>query len=140
MATVFACLGSQLCECAACLACNCCCKIIETSLADAVRLGHFFIFVVVILTAIIIGTYYTDYITTYGSFINVNLSETCNTIDLQRCLYDQLILRASLSLSILFATLAVICICFDCANKNFWPLKLLSAMGMFFAFWFTNNE
>ena len=140
MASFVACFGSQLCECAACLACNCCCKLIETSLADATRLGHFLIFVVVMLTAIILGTYYTVDIAAYSSLINVNISGTCNSLDLQGCLYDQLILRASLSLSILFATLAVLRIFFDSANKNFWSLKLLSAIGMFFAFWWTANE
>jgi len=91
-----------------------------------------------------IGSNYADQIkriNDYSSLTNVrvNLTSDCDADYVDNCIYQQLIYRASLSLVLLYGTLAVVTRYFEYANRNLWLLKLVLSMGLFVSFCLLDN-
>lgn len=59
---------------------------------------------------------------------------------MDECIYRQLVYRASFTLVILFAILAVSSACTEYVNRSFWVLKFGVAFLVFFCFWWGENS
>lgn len=122
------------------MACKCFGGLINASLSQAARFGHLLVLVATFVLAIIIGQSYPNNINGYNYYTQIDLGKDCDSSYLNNCIYRQLIYRASFSLAILFAFLAVVSAASDYVNKSLWILKFGSAIGLFIAFWWGNNS
>jgi hypothetical protein len=140
MAGILGCCALNICECAACMACNCLCGIVKASLAQAARFGHLLVIITTFTLAIILGQSFGDDINGYYYYTEIDLTSGCESDAHDVCIYRQLIYRASFSLVIVFSLLAVFTACSDNANKSFWVLKFGAAIGGFIGFWWGSND
>lgn len=125
-------LVSIVVEASSCLACSCLMWIFDATLAQVSRLGHFLIIVVTFGFASILGNEYSSQVVTYKSFLgDVKLGNTCNSNHLNKCIYQQLIYRASLSLFSLFLLTTSFAYFTEYINKRFWIMKFTFALGLF---------
>jgi 1,4-dihydroxy-2-naphthoate octaprenyltransferase len=139
MGSIVSCLALNLCECAACMACSCCTSMINASLAQAARFGHFLILITIFTVAIILGQKYPNDINNYNDYTEVNLTDRCDGNYLENCIYNQLIYRASFALFILFMFLMFVTAISEYANRSFWIIKFGIAIGIFIGFWWSDN-
>lgn len=71
---------------------------------------------------------------------DVDLSGNCAHGSKDECKYRQIIYRAGLACTILFACLAALSPFFEAVNRSFWPIKILAVFGMFIGFWWSEND
>jgi hypothetical protein len=121
------------------MACSCCSSLISASLSQAARFGHLLVVVATFVLAIIIGQQAPNQINGYNYYTKVDLTGGCDSDYQDSCIYRQLIYRASFSLALLFALLALLTVPSDYVNKSFWVIKFGFAIGLFIAFWWANN-
>lgn len=125
------------------MACSCCKSALNYSMSQAARLSHILIIFTTFTLAIILGTSYADkfagnyYVETYTT---IDITQGCDTSELNECIYRQLIYRASFALVILFSLLAVFSSISDRVNRGFWVLKFLVANGIFIGFFWLSND
>lgn len=143
------CFASYICECACCVGTQCFCNIIETSLSNAVRFAHTLILILTLTLAVLLGTTFVDNMKSINGYSNMfgygyEIEKLCvdpsTAVVSDDCIYSQLVYRSTLSLFILFSSLALLSVCFEYLNKSFWILKLGTTIGLFISFWWTSNE
>lgn len=119
-------------------------SLVSSALSHAARLGHLLIGVATFSVAMFIGSNYANQIkriNDYSSLTNVrvNLTSDCDADYVDNCIYQQLIYRASLSLVLLYGTLAVVTRYVEYVDRNLWLLKLVVSMGLFVSFCLLDN-
>ena len=143
------CFATYLCECACCIGTQCFCNLVETSLANAVRFAHVLILVLTLGLAALLGTTFVNNMKSMNGYTNMfgygyEIEKTCTneytSVVSDDCIYAQLIYRSTLSLFILFSSLALLSMCFEYLNKSFWVVKLGATIGLFISFWWTPND
>ena len=111
------------------------------TVAMTIFLGHFSIIIFVFVTAIVLGEaipYQMIDATTTQTISGLGYG--CNPNTLQRCVYNQLIYRAGMALTVLFLLLGFIAIYSTfLENRSILPVKYLFAIGLFIAFWWGSN-
>lgn len=141
MGIALSCIGTQLCECAAMCACSCCASFISSTLSQAVRFGHILIIIVTYTIAYILGKYYPTAVNGYYSSVltTINLTDGCDTSNINECIYRQLMYRSSLSLFLLFLLLSIFAGLFNYINKSLWILKFSIPIATFILFLWADN-
>lgn len=152
MGAVLACISTNLCECAICMSCSCLGSIVSSSLGQAARFGHLLIFVAIFLFASLMGGEYQNKIvgnSTYEivAYVNIpdslnleNLISGCDESSVEGCVYNQIIYRASFTLTAFFGLMAIIASYSDSVNRGMWSLKILATFGCFIGFWWGSND
>ena len=131
----------NLCECAACMACNAFKTAFNATLSCAARLVHFLLLVMMFVFAIVLGKYYPNNINGYYSstYTTIKLSAGCDNDYVNECIYRQLIYRSSFSLFLVFLLLSGLSYCNEYCNRSYWVLKYAGAGGIFVAFFWGSN-
>lgn len=123
-------MGAALvCECAAC----CACALLDFTLSKVHRAGHLLILVGIFTCAVILGREYA------GKFDMADSGAGCEMLYMNECLYRQMVYRASAALFLLFSSLAVGSYLLEVVDTSLWPLKIMTAAGLFVAFIFCPN-
>lgn len=133
-------VASFLCECACCMACSCFAGVVNFTLSQAARLGHFLIVFSTLLLAVILGLSAPDYFGQNSQYTQIQLESGCDPNYTNNCVYRQLVYRASFSLFILFIGMAPFVYCNDYTNRSFWIIKFAIAYCVFVAFWWADNN
>ena len=89
--------------------------------------------------AVILGKSSPDGVNNYNNYSGIKLDENCGGEYEDECIYRQLVYRASFTLFLLFAIMALISTLNEYANRSFWVLKLAFAFLIFFALWWGDN-
>ena len=151
MGAVLACATTNLCECAACMACSCLGSVVSMTLGQAARLGHLLLFISVFVFASLMGNQYqtslvgVSYVT-YGyipipASLNIeSLVEDCDGLYVNECIANQVIYRASCILTFFFLAMAICASYSDSLNRGMWGLKILVVFGVFIGFWYGSNS
>lgn len=135
----------NLCECAACMACSCFDQLLTFTLSQVSRLAHFVLIVGVFSLAIVLGKAFPNEINGYSSgYSEIHLSKGCSSDggedELNNCIYEQLIYRASLISVCFFLVLALGSYISDHINRGFWLFKIAILFGGFIGCWWIENE
>jgi len=138
MGAVIGYLSSSVCECATCLACGCVSHIVEVSLSSATRIGHLLILVTTFLAAVALTAIYPSYIEPSAFYTNIVAGTSCDGSE--QCVYQQMTLRATFALVILFGALAMLSVFDECANKGLWSLKFLVSLGIMVSFLWVSDD
>ncbi len=140
MGAAMGCFATSLFQCGSTIACACCTSVLNFTLSQAARFGHMLVVLATFTLAIILGQSFPDDINGYNYYTQVNLKGGCASEYEDNCIYRQLVYRASFSLFILFAFLAMTAYGSDMANRSFWMAKFGCAIGVFIAFWWVDNS
>lgn len=132
-------IATQVCGCAACLACTCCAGVVSFTLSQAARFGHMLVLFSLFLFAAILGLFSPSYFYDNSQYTGLNIDKDCNDAFLDNCIYRQLIYRASFVLFVTFIVLASFAYCSDLVNKSFWIIKFGVTTLAFFGFWWGDN-
>lgn len=133
-------IASFLCECACCMACSCFSGVVNFTLSQAARFGHFLIVFSTFLVAAILGLSAPDYFGMNTEYTQIQLESGCDPAYTDNCIYRQLVYRASFALFILFVGMAPFVYCNDYTNRSFWIIKFAIVYLTFVAFWWVDNS
>mmetsp|Transcript_3672 Transcript_3672/g.5144 ORF Transcript_3672/g.5144 Transcript_3672/m.5144 type:complete len:455 (+) Transcript_3672:145-1509(+) len=135
-ACIASCFASMCCECTSCLACCACQGLCNFTLSRAAKFGHLFLAASLFITAEIFGHYHYDII---NEIPGVNLKNSCSDY-VVNCVLEQLLYRASAAAMCVFFILGLLTPGNPSLHSGWWILKFGLLFGLFFAFWFGEND
>lgn len=135
---IVASLGVSAAECAACAACCGITQCVSWGLSKCARIGHVLLAVGAFATALVLGANY-DGLKLY-EIPDVDLEAGCNDSYADDCVRNQMVYRASMIMTILFAALALLSATAACFDKGLWVAKVVGvAVSLLISLWVDNS-